>query len=118
MKKIVILLFLVMNISFSLEISSVDPLDFGVVVVGDRNVSLEDVGVYVEGKPGRNVEIIVPEIYDLDGNKMRIRVRQKQVRLDGGGKGKFRLNIELKLDNIGEYKTITDNLSIKVRYVD
>lgn len=118
MKKIILVFFLMVSFTFALEISSVDPLNFGVVVVGDREVSLTDVGVYVEGKSSKRVEIIVPETYDLDGNKMDIRVREKTIMLNERGTGKFRLDIKLKLDNIKEYKTLTDNLSIKVRYVN
>ncbi|OQY41824.1 MAG: hypothetical protein B6227_03995 [Fusobacteriia bacterium 4572_74] len=118
MKKLILLFFVVVSFSFSLEISSVEPLNFGVVVMGDREVSLTDVGVYVEGKSGKKVEIIVPEIYDLDGNKMTIRPREKVIRLGDSGRGKFRLDIKLKLENIKEYKTLTDNLSIKIKYVD
>lgn len=118
MKKLILMFFLVMSLSFSLEISSVDPLNFGVVVEGDRSVSLTDVGVYADGKPGERVEIIVPETYDLDGNKMTIRPREKVIKLDGSGRGKFRLDIKLELKNRQEYKTITDNLSIKIRYLD
>ena len=118
MKKLILIFFLVVSFGFSLEITSIDPLNFGVVVEGDRSVSLSDAGVYVEGKPGKRVEIIVPEIYDLDGNKMTIRSREKVIKLDGSGRGKFRLDIRLELNNTKEHKTITDNLSIKVRYVD
>ena len=57
-------------------------------------------------------------IYDFDGNKMIIRPKEKVIKLDGNGRGKFRLNIKLELNNIQGYKTLTDNLSIKVRYVD
>ncbi|MCS5421066.1 MULTISPECIES: hypothetical protein [Psychrilyobacter] len=118
MKKLILMFFLVMSFSFSLEISSVDPFDFGVVVEGDRSVSLTDVGVYVEGKSGKMVEIIVPETYDLDGNKMTIRPREKMIKLDGNGNGKFRLDIKLELNNISAHETLTDNLSIVVRYLD
>jgi len=118
MKKLILMFFLMVSFSFSLEISSVDPLNFGVVVAGDRGVSLTNVGVYVEGKAGKRVEIIVPETYDLDGNRMSIKVREKIIKLNGGGTGKFRMDIKLKLENTREYKTITDNLSIKVRYID
>lgn len=118
MKKIILLLFLITSLSFSLEISSVDPFNFGVVVEGDRDVSLTDVGVYVDGKSGRTVEIIVPETYDLSGNKMIIRPKRKRIKLDGNGRGKFRLDIKLELNNIRGHKTITDNLPVKVRYVN
>lgn len=118
MKKIIFLFFLISSLIFALEISSVDPLNFGTVVEGDRSVSLTDTGIYIDGKPGKNVEIIIPEIYDLDGNKMTIRPREKVIKLDGNGRGKFRLDIKLELNNIQGYKTITDNLSVKVRYVN
>ncbi|UUV18785.1 hypothetical protein NRK67_16080 [Fusobacteria bacterium ZRK30] len=118
MKKLILLFFLVMSFTFSLEISSIDPLNFGTVVEGDRSVSLTDVGVYVEGKSGGVVEIIVPEAYDLDGNKMIIRPRRKEIKLDGNGRGKFRLDIKLELNNIQGRRTITDNLSVKVRYAN
>ncbi|MEI6856991.1 hypothetical protein [Psychrilyobacter sp.] len=119
MKKIILLLFILMtNLSFSLEIISVDPLNFGIVVEGDKTVSLNGIGVYVDGKAGGIVEIIVPETYDLYGNRMTIRPKKKVVKLDGSGRGKFRLDVKLKLKNRQEHKTLTDNLSIKVRYVD
>lgn len=118
MKKIILLFFMVVSFGFSLEISSVDPLNFGVVVEGDRSVSLADIGVYVDGKSGRVVEIIVPETYDLDGNKMTIRPVRREIKLDGTGRGKFKLDIKLELDNIRGRSTITDNLSLIVRYVD
>lgn len=118
MKKVILLLFLITSFTFALEISGIDPLNFGVVVEGDKSVSLSDVGVYVEGKSGKRVEIVVPEIYDLDGNKMIIRPREKIIRLNGNGSGKFRLDIKLELNNIKGRKTITDNLSVKVRYVN
>lgn len=118
MKKIILLLFLITSFTFALEISSVDPLNFGVVVEGDRSVSLNDIGVYVDGKSGGVVEIIIPEVYDLDGNKMTIKPRDKVIKLDGNGRGKFRLDIKLKLNNIKGRKTITNNLSVKVRYVN
>ncbi len=118
MKKIILLLFLITSLSFSLEITSVDPLNFGVVVAGDRDVSLTNVGVYVEGKSGKRVEIVVPETYDLNGNSMSIKVREKIIRLNNRGTGKFKLDIKLDLNNIQEHKTIKDNLSVKVRYVD
>lgn len=117
MKKIILMFFLVISFSFSLEITDVDPFNFGVVVVGDKDVSLADVGVYVDGKSGRTVEIIVPKTYDLNGNKMTIRPKRKMIKLDGNGRGKFRLDIKLELSNIQAYKTITDNFPIKVRYV-
>jgi len=118
MKKLILLFFLVMNFAFALEISSVDTLNFGTVVEGDRSISLNNVGVYIDGKSGGVVEIIIPKIYDLHGNKMTIIPREKEIRLDGNGNGKFRLDIELELKKKQEYRTITDNLSIKVRYVD
>lgn len=118
MKKLILMFFLVMSFSFSLEITNVDPLNFGVVVVGDKDVSLTNVGVYVDGKSGRTVEIIVPETYDLNGNKMTIRPKRKIVKLDGNGRGKFRLDIKLELNNIRGSNTITNNLPIKVRYVN
>ena len=118
MKKMILVFFLVFSFAFSLEISSVDSLNFGIVVEGDRSVSLSDAGVYVEGKSGGVVEIIVPEIYDLDGNKITIRPREKVIKLDGNGRGKFRLDMKLELNNIQGYKTLTDDLSIKIRYVD
>jgi len=118
MKKLILMFFLLISVSFSLEITSVDPLDFGIVVEGDRDVSLTDVGVYVDGRSGRNVEIIVPETYDLSGNKMIIRPKRKIIKLDGNGRGKFRLDIKLELNNIQAYKTITDNFPIKVRYIN
>jgi len=116
MKKLILLLFLITSLSFSLEITSVDPLNFGVVVEGDRNVSLTNVGVYVDGKAGKTVEIVVPDNYDLSGNKMIIKTRKKTIKLDGNGRGKFRLDIKLELNNIQGRKNITDNLSVKVRY--
>jgi hypothetical protein len=106
------------SLSFSLEITGVDSINFGIVVEGDKNVSLTDTGVYVDGRAGKNVEIIVAEIYDLDGNKMITKPREKRVKLDDSGKGKFILDIKLVLKNKQEYKTIIDNLFIKVRYVD
>ncbi|WP_028855390.1 hypothetical protein [Psychrilyobacter atlanticus] len=118
MKKLILIFFLMMSFTFALEISSVDPLNFGTVVEGDRSVSLTGVGVYIDGKSGGVVEIIVPEIYDFDGNKMTIRPKEKVIKLDGSGRGKFRLDIKLELNNIQGYKTLTDNLSIKVRYVN
>lgn len=118
MKKVILLLVLMTSFTFALEISSIDPLNFGVVVEGDRSVSLTDAGVYVEGKSGGVVEIIVPEIYDFEGNKMTIRPREKVIKLDGNGNGKFRLDIKLELNNIQGRKTIIDNLSVKVRYVN
>lgn len=118
MKKIILVFFLMISFTFALEISSVDPLNFGTVVEGDRSVSLTGVGVYVDGKSGGVVEIIMPEIYDLDGNKMTIRPREKVIKLDGNGRGKFRLDIKLELNNIKGRKTITNNLSVKVRYVN
>ena len=88
------------------------------VVEGDRSVSLSGVGVYVKGDPGRNVEIDVPEIYELDGNKMRIRPDRRKIRLDNRGRGRFKLNVDLKLENTRAYRRMTDKLSVKVRYVD
>lgn len=118
MKKIILLLFLITSLSFSLEITGVDPLDFGIVIEGDKSVSLTDAGVYVDGRPGKSVEIIIPETYDLDGNKMIIKPREKVIKLDDSGKGKFSLDIRLELKNKQEYKTIVDNLFIKVRYMN
>jgi|ASRL01.1.fsa_nt_gi hypothetical protein len=118
MKKIILLLFLITSLSFSLEITSIDPIDFGEVVEGDKKASLTDTGVYVHGKPGKDIEIIVAEIYDLDGNKMTTKPREKIVKLDDNGNGKFVLDIEVELKNNQEYKTITDNMLIKVKYVD
>jgi len=118
MKKIIFFLFLITTLSFSLEISSIDPLNFGTVVLGDRSVSLEGLSVYVEGKPGRKVEIIVPKDYNLEGNLMTIRVRNKIIVLDGNGRGEFRLNAKLTLKRISIDQKLNDKLSIKVRYVD
>jgi len=118
MKKLILIFFLVMSVSFSLEITDIDSLDFGVVVAGDKNVSLTNVGVYIEGNPGKEVEIIIPETYDLKGNSMSIRMRENKIILNGEGRGKFRLDIKLKLNNISGNETLTDNLSIKVKYTD
>lgn len=116
MKKIILMFFLIVTFSFSLEISSVDPLNFGVVVAGDKSVSLSNVGVYIKGSPGKHVMIIVPKNYDLDGNKMTIIPREEKIILDGSGSGKFRLDIKLNLNNTIEYRVLTDNLPIKVKY--
>jgi len=118
MKKIIFFLFLITAFSFSLEISSIDQLNFGTVVLGDRSVSLNDVGVYVEGKAGRKVEIIFPKEYDLEGNKMTIKTRNRVIILDGNGRGEFRLNVKLMLNKINIDQKLVDKLSIKVRYVD
>jgi len=118
MKKLVLLFFLLINITFSLEVQSIDPLDFGAVVAGDRSVSLSGVGVYVKGNPGRSVEIEVPERYEIDGNEMRIKVERKKIILDNGGRGRFRLNVDLRLENTREYRRLTDKFSVKVRYTD
>jgi hypothetical protein len=118
MKKIFLTFFLIMSMAFSLEISNIDPLNFGTVVAGDKSVSLSDVEVSVKGRSGKRVEIIVPETYYLEGNRMDIKVKEKIIRLDGNGHGKFKLDIKLNLDNIKEYRLLTDNLSIKVEYID
>ncbi|MGB6127134.1 MAG: hypothetical protein WBG30_00135 [Psychrilyobacter sp.] len=118
MKKLIFLFFIMVSISFALEISNIDPLDFGVVVEGDKGVLLTNVGVYVDGKSGKNVEIVVPEIYDLSGNKMIIKVREKKIRLDESGKGKFRLDVKLELNNTKGGKSLKENLYVKVLYVD
>ena len=118
MKKIILLFLLIMNLSFSLEILSIDPLNFGTVVAGDRQVSLKGIGVYVEGKSGRKVEIIVPKTFNLEGNTMTIKVKEKQIRLNDRGNGRFILDIDLRLESINKYETLTDNLIVKVKYVD
>ena len=118
MKKIIFFLFFITTLSFSLEISSIDPLNFGTVVLGDRSVTLNDVGVYVEGKAGRKVEIILPEDYNLEGNPVIVKVRNKVLVLDGNGRGEFRLNVKLMLKKINIDQKLNDKLSIKVRYVD
>lgn len=118
MKKLILFMFLITNFIYGLEISSVDSLDFGVIIIGEKSTSMSDVGIYVEGKSGGTVEIIVPKTYSLDGNKMTIKPRKKIIKLDSKGKGEFKLDIKLELKNKQEYKTITDNLSIKVRYID
>jgi hypothetical protein len=48
---------------------------------------------------------------------MTIRPRQQVIILDENGYGEFRLDMILNLSNINEYKTLTDNLTIKVRYI-
>jgi len=118
MKKIIFFLFLITTLSFSLEISSIDSLNFGTVVIGDRSVSIDNLGVYVEGKAGKKVEIIVPKNYDLEGNPITIKVRNKVIVLDGNGRGEFRLNVKLILKKVNIDQKLNDRLSIKVRYVD
>lgn len=118
MKKIIMLFMLTITTAFSLEIQDIDPLDFGEVVAGDRRVSLRGVKVYVKGDPNRSVEIVVPKRYELDGNEMTIDVEREEIVLDNGGRGRFRLNVDLKLQNTREYKTLTDRLYVKVRYSD
>jgi len=117
MKKIILLFMLFGSLTFALEITSIDPLDFGVVVSGDRSVEIRNSGVYVEGKSGRRVKIIIPQIYKLGGNTMVIRPREEVIILDENGEGKFRLDITLNLTNTREYKTLRNDLTIKVEYV-
>ena len=117
MKKLILLFMLLSSLTFALEITSIDPLDFGVVVTGDRSVTLKNVGVYIDGSSGKRVEIIVPSTFKIDGNTMTIRPRQQVIILDENGYGEFRLDMVLNLTNINEYKTLTDNLTIKVRYI-
>jgi hypothetical protein len=117
MKKIILLFLLVINISFALEITSIDPIDFGTIVIGEKQVSLKNVGVYVDGRSGKEVEIVVPETFTLDGNEIAIKVREKTIILDDDGIGKFILDLDLNLEKIEENETLTDNLSIKVKYV-
>ena len=118
MKKIIMIFVLTITTAFSLEIQSIDPLDFGEVVAGDRRVSLRGVKVYVEGEPNRSVKIEVPNRYELDGNEMMIAVKRREIKLDNGGRGKFELNVDLKLQNTREYETLTDRLYVKVSYSD
>ena len=118
MKKLMIVWFLLGTLAFSLEILSIDPINFGVVVEGDKSVSLSDVGIYVDGRAGKDVELVIPDSFDIDGNNMKVKVREKIIKLDGNGRGRFRIDLKLDLDNVHRYDTITDKLSIKVRYLD
>ena len=117
MKKLVLLFMLFGSLTFALEITSIDPLDFGTVVAGDRSVSIRNSGIYVEGSPGKQVEIIIPETYKLNGNTIIIRPKERIITLDENGEGVFRLDLTLNLSNIEEYETLTNNLTIKVRYI-
>lgn len=118
MKKIIMLFILTVTTVFSLEIQSIDPLDFGEVVSGDRSVRLSGVGVYVKGDPNRKVRIDVPRKYEVEGNEMIIEVGKRVIVLDSGGRGRFKLNVDLKLRDTRKYETITDRLNVKVSYVD
>ncbi|MCK5780497.1 MAG: hypothetical protein KAH04_05720 [Psychrilyobacter sp.] len=117
MKKIFLLFFMIISTAFSLEITSIDPLNFNPAVQGDKEAYLTDIGVYVKGEPGKRVEIIVPEIFITKGNKMEIEVKEKSVLLDSDGNGKFKMDVKLHVEKIEVYKTLTDKLSIRVKYL-
>jgi len=118
MKKIFLLFILLSSLTFSLKVTNTDPIDFGVVVEGDKGASVKNVKIAVKGSKGKVVEIIVPEKYDLDGNTMTINVENKSITLDENGLGAFNLNVDLKLTNISSYQTLVDELSVKIKYLD
>ncbi len=54
MKKVFVLFLLLVNISFSLKVISVEPIDFGSVIKGE-NSKLEGVKIEVRGSSGKKV---------------------------------------------------------------
>ncbi|MCK5779570.1 MAG: hypothetical protein KAH04_01015 [Psychrilyobacter sp.] len=118
MKKIIFLFLLLSSLTFSLKITSIDPINFGVVVEGDKGTAVKGINIAIQGSKGKVVEIIIPEEYDLDGNTMVITVEKKTIILDDKGLGIFSLDIDLKLTNITSYQTLVDKLDVKVKYLD
>ncbi len=115
MKKVFVLFLLLVNISFSLKVISVEPIDFGSVIKGE-NSKLEGVKIEVRGSSGKKVKIDVPKKYVLDGNIMEISAKEDTIYLGKDGKGSFELDIELEVKETEDYKTLTDSIDIKVLY--